>query len=87
MRKYLERKGLWDDGKENEAREGLRRDVMKAFKGGEEEKKPPIRELFTDIYEEMTEESKSQREELRDILERYPDEYDVDEYEGGRSGV
>jgi 2-oxoisovalerate dehydrogenase E1 component alpha subunit len=87
MRKYLERRGIWDDEKEKDARESLKKDVMKAFKEAEEEKKPAIGELFKDVYEELTEEAMAQREELRSILERFGEEYDVDEFEGGKGGV
>ncbi|KAI9765443.1 MAG: hypothetical protein M1840_007402 [Geoglossum simile] len=87
MRKYLERRGIWDDEKEKDARESLKKDIMRAFKEAEEEKKPAIGELFRDIYEELTEEAIGQREELRGILERYGEEYDVEEFEGGKGGV
>jgi len=35
------------------------------------------------VYEELTEEQKEQMEKLRSIIEKYPDEYDISEYEGG----
>ncbi|KAH0536934.1 hypothetical protein FGG08_006236 [Glutinoglossum americanum] len=87
MRKYLERKGIWDDAREQESREGIKKEVMKAFMEGEREKKHPIGELFTDIYETETEEARGQREELGRILREYEGEYDVEEFERGREGV
>ncbi|KAI3321204.1 dehydrogenase E1 component, partial [Xylariaceae sp. AK1471] len=50
LRKYMEAKGFWDEAKEKEARESIRRDVLKAFSQAEREKKPPIRSMFEDIY-------------------------------------
>ncbi|KAI0405094.1 2-oxoisovalerate dehydrogenase alpha subunit [Xylaria palmicola] len=87
LRKYMETKGFWDEAKEKEARESTRRDVLKAFSQAEREKKPPIRAMFEDIYEELTPELKAQMQELRDHLEKYPDEYDLGEFEGGKSSL
>jgi 2-oxoisovalerate dehydrogenase E1 component alpha subunit len=83
LRKYLEKKGIWDEEKEKEARGQIRKDVLKAFAEAEKEKKPPMRSMFEDVYEEMTPETRRQMSELRDVIERYPDEYDVGEFECG----
>jgi 2-oxoisovalerate dehydrogenase E1 component alpha subunit len=83
LRKYLEKKGLWDEDKEKDARARLRKDVLQAFNDAEKEKKPPLRSMFEDVYEEMTPTTKAQMKELRDVIERYPNEYDVSEFEGG----
>jgi 2-oxoisovalerate dehydrogenase E1 component alpha subunit len=83
LRKYLEKKGLWDEDKEKDARTRLRKDVLQAFNDAEKEKKPPLRNMFEDVYEEMTPTTKAQMKELRDVIERYPNEYDVSEFEGG----
>lgn len=83
LRKYLEKKGIWDEEKEKEARGRIRKEVLKAFSEAEKEKKPPIRSMFEDIYEEMTPETQRQMKELRDVIKRYPEEYDVAEFEGG----
>ncbi|KAI1472789.1 thiamine diphosphate-binding protein [Daldinia caldariorum] len=83
LRKYMEAKGFWDESKEKEARESIKRDVLKAFSEAEREKKPPIRTMFEDVYEELTPDLKAQMEQLKHHLEKYPDEYDLAEYEGG----
>lgn len=87
LRKYMEAKGIWDEAKEKEARDGTRRKVLKAFSQAEKEKKPPIRAMFEDIYEELTPDLKAQMLELRQHLDKYPDEYDLSEFEGGRSSL
>jgi 2-oxoisovalerate dehydrogenase E1 component alpha subunit len=87
LRKYMEAKGIWDDTKEKNARESTRKDVLKAFSEAEREKKPAIRTMFEDIYEEMTPDLKEQMVALRELLEKYPDEYDLGDYEGGRSSL
>ncbi|KAI9775255.1 MAG: hypothetical protein M1835_005880 [Candelina submexicana] len=87
LRKWLERQGLWDEGKEKNARIEVRKEVLKAFAAAEKEKKAPLREMFTDVYEELSEESETQIKELRGLLDRYPEEYDVSEFEGGKESL
>ncbi|KAI9743005.1 MAG: hypothetical protein M1818_003300 [Claussenomyces sp. TS43310] len=83
FRRYLEREGLWDEEREKELRTNLRKDLLKAFSAAEKEKKPPLRSMFEDIYADLTPDLRAQMEELRDLIQRYPAEYDVSEFEGG----
>ncbi|CZT45814.1 probable 3-methyl-2-oxobutanoate dehydrogenase (lipoamide) [Rhynchosporium secalis] len=76
LRKYLEKKGVWNEEKESAARTRIRKEVLKAFAEAEKEKKPAMRSMFEDIYEDLTPELKSQMSELKGIIERYPNEYD-----------
>ena len=87
LRKWMELQKIWDEEKEQKARSQIRKDVLKAFAQAEKEKKPPLRAIFEDVYEELTEESKSQMEELNRILECYPDEYQISEFEGGKNSL
>jgi len=87
LRKWMEAKGCWDENKEKEARERIRREVLKAFSDAEKEKKPPIRTMFEDIYEELTPDLRQQMAELKDQLDRYPEEYDLTEYDGGKDSL
>lgn len=87
LRKWMENQGIWDEEKEKEARSQIRRDVLTAFAQAEKEKKAPLRDIFTDVYEELSEESKAQMKELGRLLDEYPEEYDVSEFEGGRKGL
>ena len=87
LRKWMENKGIWNEEKEKDARSSIRKEVLKAFAEAEKEKKPPLREMFNDVYEELAEEQKAQMEELRDIMDRYPEEYDIEAFEAGRKGL
>jgi 2-oxoisovalerate dehydrogenase E1 component alpha subunit len=87
LRKWLENKGLWNEDLEKETRNSMRQAVLKEFKEAERLKKPPIREAFTDVYEEITEEAQEQMRELKRILETYPDEYDLRPYKDGLKGL
>jgi 2-oxoisovalerate dehydrogenase E1 component alpha subunit len=87
LRKWMEAKGIWDEAKEKNARETLRKEVLQAFSEAEKLKKPPMRAMFEDIYAELTPDLEAQMKELRDMIERYPDEYDVAEFEGGKDSL
>lgn len=83
LRKWMEGKGIWDEEKEKELRSGARKSVLDAYRKAEKEKRPPLSSMLEDIYEELTEEQREQSEKLSDIISRYPNEYDVTEFEGG----
>ncbi|KAF1845522.1 uncharacterized protein K460DRAFT_286641 [Cucurbitaria berberidis CBS 394.84] len=87
LRKWLEDNALWDEDKEKALRSVTRKEVLRAFEIAEKEKKPSIKNAFEGVWEELTEEQKMHVEELKDILTRYPKEYDVEQYEGGISGL
>ncbi|KAL1982405.1 hypothetical protein VTN96DRAFT_1375 [Rasamsonia emersonii] len=87
LRKWLENKGLWNDELEQQTRNELRAAILKEFNAAEREKKPPLRSLFTDVYENLTEEAEAQRQELKRHLEKYPDEYNLNDYEDGIKGL
>ncbi|KAL4922482.1 thiamine diphosphate-binding protein [Aspergillus aurantiobrunneus] len=87
LRKWLENGGLWNEDMEREAREGIRKEVLREFREAEREKKPAIRYAFEDVYDEITDEVREQMGELKRILETYPDEYDLRQFEGGIKGL
>lgn len=79
----MERKGLWDEEMEKEERTNLRKQVLQEFSAAEKTKRPPLRAMFEDVYEEITPEARAQMMELKRIIEKYPKEYDVNEFEDG----
>ena len=87
LRKWLEAKGLWDADKEKEARTRLRKEVLDAFKTAEREKKPALSHMMSDVYAEKTEEQEEQMRALKKVVDTYPNEYDVSDYEGGADGL
>jgi 2-oxoisovalerate dehydrogenase E1 component alpha subunit len=87
LRKWLEGHELWDDAREKELRSSTRKEVLRAFEEAEKEKKPSIKNAFEGVWEELTEEQRAHVEEQRDIMRRYPKEYDVAAFEGGMSGL
>jgi 2-oxoisovalerate dehydrogenase E1 component alpha subunit len=87
LRKWMEGKGLWNAEREREEQERVKAEVLAAFNRAEREKRPPLRAMFEDVYERVTEEQEEQIAKLKDVLERYPGEYDVENYERGRDGL
>lgn len=87
LRKWMENKGIWNEDLERELREKARKDVLAEFAAAEREQKPALKELFTDVYEELTPELKAQMAELKSVIETYPNEYDVSEYDQGLKGL
>ena len=83
----MEREGLWNEKREQEERSTIRKNVLAAFAKAEKERKPPLRSMFEDVYAKLTEEQKAQMVSLQDILSRYPDEYDLEEFENGVDGL
>ncbi|KAH7367355.1 thiamine diphosphate-binding protein [Plectosphaerella cucumerina] len=83
LRKWMEAKGIWDDAAEKQCRDAMRSEILKAFREAEGGSKPPIRSMFEDVYEELTPDLKKQMAQLKQHLEKYPDEYDWSEFEGG----
>ncbi|KAF2670676.1 2-oxoisovalerate dehydrogenase subunit alpha [Microthyrium microscopicum] len=87
LRKWMENKGLWSAEKEEQAQKEIKNAVMAAFNKAEKEKRPELRAMFEDVYEEVTEEQEEQIEQLKDVIRRYPGEYDVEQFEGGLEGL
>lgn len=87
LRKWMEGKGIWDENKEKELRADTRKAVLDAYRKAEKEKKPPVGSLMSDVYAEPTEEQREQMAQLKRIVEKYPNEYDLSEFDGGVDGL
>ncbi|KAK5141563.1 hypothetical protein LTR32_005907 [Rachicladosporium monterosium] len=74
LRKYLESKDLWDEAKEKDLRSETRKSILEAYRQAEKEKKPALRNMMEDVYEDLTEEQREQMESMRRTVERYPNE-------------
>lgn len=75
LRKYLEARGLWNEEKEKETRSAARKAVLTAIKKAEVEPRPPVADLFNDVYDKDTPNIVEQREELAAHIAKYPDVY------------
>lgn len=80
LRKYLEVRGLWDEEKEKETRTAARKAVLAAIKKAEVEPRPPIDDLFNDVYDKDLPHIAEQRAELAAHLEKYPEIYPISKH-------
>jgi 2-oxoisovalerate dehydrogenase E1 component alpha subunit len=83
LKLWLDRKGLWNDKMDKEARTTIRKAILAELTAAEKEKKPALDSIFVDVYAELSEEMQGQREELRRLMTKYPEEYDFNEHKGG----
>ncbi|KAI0300232.1 branched-chain alpha-keto acid dehydrogenase E1-alpha subunit, partial [Russula brevipes] len=71
-RLFLENRGWWSKTEEDELKESLKKDVMRAFKHAESLKRHELKEIFSDVYGgEEPLNLKEQRDELTGLLRKY----------------
>jgi 2-oxoisovalerate dehydrogenase E1 component alpha subunit len=87
MRKWMELKGWWSEDQEQAARKELRREVLSEFSAAEKLKKPKLKYMFEDTLSQLSGPLEEQRKELAEILDEYPDHYDLSHYDQGRDGL
>ncbi|EDO43057.1 predicted protein [Nematostella vectensis] len=75
LRYYMEDKGWWDQDQEQQWKKEARLQVMQAFADAEKALKPPVKELFLDVYKEFTPHLQEQYKECVDHVAKYPHEY------------
>lgn len=80
--KYLEKYHQREfNGKaDEELRKKYREETIAALKNAEKEQYPPIDDLFTDVYDEMTGNLKEQKEDLMEHLKKYGEHYNLKKY-------
>lgn len=77
LRTYMMNCGWWDDEKEKDWKEETKKQVMQVFARAEKRKKPPVREMLTDVYDTMPAHLQDQFEELENHLQQHKDHYSV----------
>lgn len=75
FRAYISSKGLWDDELETKFREQVRKDVLEALGKAEKLKKPPVSEMFKDVYDEMPWNLQEQQAQLEELVKEHPDAF------------
>jgi 2-oxoisovalerate dehydrogenase E1 component alpha subunit len=83
LRRWLENQGLWDEAKDKELRVQIRKSILRELADAEKQKKPPLSSVFDDVYANYSVEQEAQRQELKRLMLKYPEEYDAGDYEGG----
>ncbi|MFW9929853.1 MAG: pyruvate dehydrogenase (acetyl-transferring) E1 component subunit alpha [Candidatus Thorarchaeota archaeon] len=71
FKRYLIKKKLWTDKKDDEFRENFKKDIDEAVDKAETVGPPEIETLFTDVFYEMPWHLKEQLEDLKEVKRRY----------------
>ncbi|XP_009779029.1 2-oxoisovalerate dehydrogenase subunit alpha 1, mitochondrial-like isoform X1 [Nicotiana sylvestris] len=75
FRKWIQKNGWWSDVEEFEFRGNIREQVLQAIQVAEKEEKPPLVDLFTDVYDQIPSNLQEQERYIRDAVKRGPKEY------------
>lgn len=77
MKNWLLAQNWWDEAQDDALYEQLRGEVLAAVKVAEKIAKPELRELVTDVYDEVPEHIEKQYSALVAHIKQYPDAYPV----------
>ncbi|KAF8026530.1 hypothetical protein BT93_F3117 [Corymbia citriodora subsp. variegata] len=78
FRKWVERNMWWDDKREVELRNDIRNQVLRAIQTAEKCEKPPLSDLFRDVYDTLPSNLHEQESQLRETIKSYPKDYPLD---------
>lgn len=81
LRMYMESKSWWDESMEKEWKDHSKKKVMEAFAAAEKKKKPPIREMFNDVYDIMPPHLQKQHDSLMKHLSLYKEHYPINNFD------
>ena len=80
LKKYLINHSIWSEEEDEELHKSAKTEVLNKMKLAEKTAKPPIEDLFTDVYDQVPPHLQAQRRELFDHLERYKEFYPIDKH-------
>ncbi len=75
FRAYIESKQWWDDALEKETRDTERAAVLAALETAEHRPKPPMEDLFSDVYAVKPDHLVKQEQELKEHVQKYAAHY------------
>ena len=73
--------GWWDQNQEKDLRKQVKDSVMKSLAKAENQQKPAIEHLFTDVYDELTPNLIEQKKKLQDLMTNYPEYYPTNDFD------
>ena len=71
----MENKNWWDNEMEEQWKAHAGQQVMQAFSRAEKALKPPVKDMFTDVYDTMPSRLQIQYQECMEHVAKYPHEY------------
>ncbi|XP_015932555.1 2-oxoisovalerate dehydrogenase subunit alpha 2, mitochondrial [Arachis duranensis] len=78
FKRWVERNGWWSDHNESELRSSVRKQLMQAIQVAEKAQKPPLSDLFNDVYDRLPSNLEEQERLLREIVKKHPEDYPSD---------
>ncbi|XP_031473434.1 2-oxoisovalerate dehydrogenase subunit alpha 2, mitochondrial [Nymphaea colorata] len=78
FRKWIDGKGWWTNAAESELRSEIRKKMLNAIQVAEKMEKPPISEMFTDVYDVLPSNLLEQEKLLRETISKHPQDYPPD---------
>jgi 2-oxoisovalerate dehydrogenase E1 component alpha subunit len=82
-RLFLQSRGWWDSDREVALLQSARKAVLAALTKAEGQKKPPITDVFSDVYDTMPAHLVRQQEEMYAHLAKYGEHYGLDTFADG----
>ncbi|KHN46960.1 2-oxoisovalerate dehydrogenase subunit alpha, mitochondrial [Glycine soja] len=78
FKRWVERNGWWSDKDELELRSSVRKQLMHAIQVAEKAQKPPLQDLFNDVYDQIPSNLQEQERLIRKTIEKHPKDYPSD---------
>ncbi|CAI8598886.1 unnamed protein product [Vicia faba] len=75
FRNWIERNGWWNDIAESELRNSLRQQLLQTIHVAESVEKPPLADLFNDVYDVPPSNLCQQEKWLKETVKKHPHEY------------
>jgi len=79
-RLFLESQGLWDSALELNMLQTARKEVLDEILRAEKEPKPPIDDLFSDVYDQLPSNLQRQKQQLHAHLAKHGDKYNLSSF-------
>uniref|UniRef100_A0A2N9J810 3-methyl-2-oxobutanoate dehydrogenase (2-methylpropanoyl-transferring) n=1 Tax=Fagus sylvatica TaxID=28930 RepID=A0A2N9J810_FAGSY len=76
--KWIESNGWWSTEAESEFRSSVRKQLLHAIQVAEKAEKPPVADIFTDVYDLPPSNLDEQEKFLRETIKRHPQDYPSD---------
>ncbi|KAL9241448.1 hypothetical protein vseg_015561 [Gypsophila vaccaria] len=75
FRRWIDGNGWWNDKKESELRSNVRKQILNAIQVAEKLDKPPVADLFSDVYDVPPQNLQEQERHLRETITMHHKEY------------
>lgn len=75
FRKWIERNGWWNDMAESELRNSLRQQLLQTIQVAESVEKPPLADMFSDVYDVPPSNLHEQEKRLKETVKKHPHVY------------